>query len=324
MIKYLPTFAVILTLSFSALAYTEPYQRNLERETLELFLSDLRVLKTLKFKNTSPLFEKAFPGGLEKFIEGKIAYLAFGGIAEKDDKVADYDRHTRTVTIYPRYYSLNLAQRLSFIIHETGHLHSGGHTICRSETVRIAGTEYQNYRFNSDCDDEIFDSYSLEYIFVRALFESCENCSIELKESARFSSIGYLFAIDNQEVRDSLLNNGNSDKERAIRDISVVMKPKNVCIFKTDSPYHYELFRESNKRGADYKRLYDRSKIAVIRESNIDFNGVLREGYMILVNRSRPFLEINKHPYAPSSVYPESIAKEFDVLWILKTDLKCY
>lgn len=155
--------------------------------------ADIAALAQLKFENPSLLFKTTFgaqANGVFNYFADRIDRFTFKN--GTDGKYAELELPS-TLIIYPAYFALDRASRLSFLIHEAAHRDTA-HTRCPSPYF-FKMTPGPNSKSDlvvavpqlagDNCDLDLTGAYGTQYVFLAALADSCSSCSDVEKKKAK-------------------------------------------------------------------------------------------------------------------------------------------
>lgn len=162
-------------------------------EASALVQKDLSAIETLQFTQTSKAFQRYFgtAGGrsLANYIRSKTKSIEFGilpigSIARASDG---------KLTLDTEFVHASPVQRWFLLIHETRHNESRAwqHVMCPTPyRFTFGGSTYDLNELAGrlsggyGCDASGDGAYAVTYTFLRAIAESCTNCSAEMRADA--------------------------------------------------------------------------------------------------------------------------------------------
>jgi hypothetical protein len=155
------------------------------RKTIE---DDMSKVLSLQFSNLSEIYKNIFGGSsaqnITTYFSDRIKKICWNEKVE----LAATDKAQGIMYVGPQFLNIPQVYRVSTSIHEASHIDVADHENCPSEySFKIFGL---SFRFDtldkkeSSCDGETLGAYSVQYIFMRAITNSCTNCSKEMKLDA--------------------------------------------------------------------------------------------------------------------------------------------
>lgn len=202
---------------------------------IQLFKVDVDHLTLLQIKAKTPLFERFFGAtgsqGILNYISSLVKNLSWlenppeGVIAAASDGI---------MFLTEGYIDSSMPQigRWGVLIHESRHLVGGGwpHTWCPSPYYFVLGLS--SYRIPeldqlsvAACDESEMGAYGIQYTFLRAVAESCSNCTDKVIMDARFfSDIDGMIRISNAKAALRLLEGANLNPAQAKKEIDQLLR----------------------------------------------------------------------------------------------------
>lgn len=133
----------------------------------------LNFIASIKGKKSSRMHKKIFNGIVDgnvycSFIKERAPEIYFDS-REGREEIASYGFGILDIT--PKVRSLNKASIASMLLHEVHHNENMGHVPCPESFGWLAG--------KPGCDDSVFSSYGVDYIFAQNMKRYCQNCKEE-------------------------------------------------------------------------------------------------------------------------------------------------
>lgn len=231
-------FLRIIPIVLVTLAWCTGFQQGsmppLFDKTLDLFQKDLDLISYLKFTATAPLFQRFFQPsnaiGLQNFIEKRVHKISWEPNAPEGVTAA---ANGNGILFLTREYADNYPQiaRISVIIHEAKHLEpeTWDHQWCRQPYLfQLDQLLYRIPELNQvsvkACDRTELGAYGIQYTFLRAIAESCSNCTDKIKMDARLYSVpDGLIRIDDARAAARLIEGANLNPAQAKRDVRQIL-----------------------------------------------------------------------------------------------------
>lgn len=202
---------------------------------VELFKVDIDNVSLLQFRARTPLFERFFGTsgslGIENYITGLVKNISWldnppeGVMAAASDGV---------MFLSKGYISSSIPQvgRLGIVIHEARHLARGGwpHTWCPSPYHFVIGmSAYRIPELDhlevAACDDTELGAYGVQYAFLRAVAESCSNCTDKVIMDAKFfSDVDGIVRISNAKAAARLLEGASLNSNEAKKELDQLLR----------------------------------------------------------------------------------------------------
>ena len=208
----------ILVLTSSAAKATGFFSNEdaLFEKTIDLIRSDVESLSRLKFSKVSrahmAFFGSSSGNALVEFIKKRTKRIEW---TETDDLVIA-SASNGTLWISERYAELDQVHRWAVLIHESRHNESAGWNHVKCPNPYIFTFDEVSYRFpvfdeysgTLGCDNTSDGAYGVEHAFLQSIFETCVNCTKEMKNEATklmFSS-GYLRIINSDAATKAFID----------------------------------------------------------------------------------------------------------------------
>jgi hypothetical protein len=208
------------------------------QQTIE---SDFNAVSQFSFSNVSPLFQELFDGqeasDVTRFFFKRVTSFSWDP-SLTGNILASAAPGTTHITVGPALFDSSIPQiyRISTLIHEARHNESKrwGHVGCNSDyTFKLDGIVFPETRLAHTyaCDRSAKGAYGIEYVFLRAIVNSCTNCTEKMKLDAKlYGDYEALVRIDNSSAAEALVRGANPDFTKAKDELGHVLKSR----YKTD------------------------------------------------------------------------------------------
>jgi hypothetical protein len=204
------------------------------KQTIE---SDFNAVSQFSFSNVSPLFQKIFDGqeaaDVTRFFLKRVTSFSWDP-SLTDIILASASPGTTHITVGPALLNSSIPQvyRISTFIHEARHNESKrwGHVPCKSDySFKLDDIVFPETRLAQAlfCDRYANGAYGVQYVFLRAIVNSCTNCTEKMKLDAKlYGDYEALVRIDNSSAAEALVRGANPDFTKAKDEVDHVLKSR--------------------------------------------------------------------------------------------------
>ncbi|MGZ3749241.1 MAG: hypothetical protein ACXVB1_15660 [Pseudobdellovibrionaceae bacterium] len=239
--KFLVQITFIGLQLFSFVTAADTLDDNEFNRIRNIVLDDLTAMKNLKFGKTSAEFINVFGGNsgedLYRYFKSHILRFEWGtNLPSAAALAAD---NTQTMYLASNYAKLQQIQRIGTLLHEAHHAepYSWPHINCPNNLdFKLFGIYIDNKRENGiggtpNCDLDSKGAYAVEYVFYRAIVESCINCSYETKLWAGYSSLGdgILRILDRKSAEQLVIRSNLRSVKELTQEILTQIRMMNDC-----------------------------------------------------------------------------------------------
>lgn len=202
---------------------------------VQVYQMDVSALSQVRIKSKASLFKSFFgssdSSGIQRFITTRVKNIGYSSQVPEGVLAAAGEG---VMFLTPAYHASDSPQvsRLAVVVHEARHLDQSpwAHVWCPSPYYFTLGSrayrvpELEHVPIQA-CDDTEYGAYGVQYTFLRAIGESCSNCTDKVKMDARlFSDVDGMVRITDPKAAARLLEGASSIPVEAVHELEVLFQ----------------------------------------------------------------------------------------------------